>query len=303
MTRLTFRPPTLADADVVLAMMIRRDVADYGTPDSDLEDLTYDWGVIDLSKDAWLAFNADGRPVGYAAVLPWGEDLRFELYTDPEWPEASLVSELLDRCLARARELAAGKSAGVTARAFVAHSNLQDLAVVSQAGFQPGRYIFQMSIDLDRRPPAPEWPDGIRVRTTVPGADDRPLHQLIQEAFHQPGRTPQSFESWRQFMMRPDLFDPELWFVALDGDTIVGACLAFAYSTGGWVRQLAVAESWRGRGVGKALLSAAFNAFCARGFDDVGLTVESRRPDAHTFYTAVGMRQVRQYDEYLKLII
>ena len=36
---------------------------------------------------------------------------------------------------------------------------------------------------------------------------------------------------------------------------------------------------------------------------DVGLTVESRRPDAHTFYTTVGMRQVRQYDEFLKLLI
>jgi GNAT superfamily N-acetyltransferase len=303
MPQLIFRPPTMADAEEVLAMMIRRDLADYGTPDSDLEDLTYDWGAIDRQNDAWLAFNADGRPVGYAAVLPWGEDLRFELYTDPDWPGTGLFLDLLERCLARTHELAVGRPEGITARAFVTHSNSHGLDVVKRAGFEAGRYIFQMNIALDQRPPAPEWPDGISQRTAVPGTDDRALHQLIQEAFHQPGRTPQSFENWREFMMRPDLFDPELWFVALDGEMIVGACLAFAYSTGGWVRQLAVAEPWRGRGVGKALLRTAFSAFYARDFADVGLTVESRRPDAHTFYTAVGMRQVRQYDEYFKLII
>jgi ribosomal protein S18 acetylase RimI-like enzyme len=103
-------------------------------------------------------------------------------------------------------------------------------------------------------------------------------------------------------MMRRDIFDPELWWLVMDGEKIRGACLAFAYPDSGWVRQLAVAESWRGRGVGKALLREAFAAFFDRGFKSVGLTVESERPDAHTFYQKVGMRQVRQYDEFLRLI-
>ena len=299
MKQVTFSYPTMADAEEVLALMIRCDIAEYGEPDSDLEDLTFDWERIDLADDAWLAIDGDGRLVGYAAVLPWGDDLQLDFYSDPDWPEAGLGRDLLARCLARAGEIAAGRPDGLTARTFVAHSNRRDLDIVRQIGFESGRFIFQMGIDLAERPPSPEWPPGVSVRGVVPGKDDRPLHRLIQDAFHQPGRTPQPLNDWREFMMRPDIFDPELWFLALDGDEIIGACLAFAYPSGGWVRQLAVAEPWRGRGLGKALLRAAFNAFCARGFKSVGLTVESRRPDAHIFYRAVGMRQVRQYDEFV----
>jgi GNAT superfamily N-acetyltransferase len=298
MTLQTTRPPTMAEAEAVLALMIRNDIAEYGSADSDLEDLTYDWGEIDLDRDAWLLFDGGGGLAGYAAVLPWGEDLRLEFYGDPDEPDAALRADLLALCLARGREMAAGRQQELVARTFVAHSNQADLAVVEQAGFRPGRYFFQMGIDLDRRPPAPQWPPGIASRTVIPGQDDRQLHQLIQDAFYQPGRTPQAFDSWREFMMRPDLFDPELWFLALEGETIIGACLAFDYPTGGWVRQLGVAQSWRGRGVGKALLQTAFGAFYARQVFDVGLTVESERPDAHTFYQTVGMRQVRQYDEF-----
>jgi mycothiol synthase len=303
MNNLTMKQPTMADAEDVLALMTRSDIAEYGEPDSDLEDLTFDWGRIDLAADAWLAFGDDGKLVGYAAVLPWGDDLRLDFYGQPDWPDDTLGRHLLTRCLARAREIAAGRPDGLTARTFVAHSNQPHLDIARQAGFEPGRYIFQMAIDLDHQPLAPEWPPGVSVRTIVPGRDDRPLHQLIQEAFHQPGRTPQPLDSWRDFMMRPDIFDPDLWFLALEGSDIVGACLAFAYPTVGWVRQLAVAETWRRRGLGKALLRTAFNAFYARGFKDVGLTVESKRPDAQVFYKTVGMRQVRQYDEYWILLL
>jgi mycothiol synthase len=293
------RNPTLANAQEVLALMIRCDVAAYGEPDSDLEDLTFEWEQIDLAHDAWLVHAEDGRLLGYGAVLPWGDDLRLDFYSEPEWPGDALGGDLLARCLARAREKAADRSTGLVARTFVAHSNGRGLALAREARMLPGRFIFQMAIDLDRRPPAPEWPVGVKVRTAAPGQDDRAVHQLIQSAFHQPGRTPQTFSDWCDVMTRPDIFDPELWFLALAGEEIIGACLAFAYPSGGWVRQLAVAESWRGQGLGKALLRAAFDAFFARGYQRVGLTVESRRPDAFAFYRAAGMRQLRQYDEFM----
>ena len=89
-------------------------------------------------------------------------------------------------------------------------------------------------------------------------------------------------------------------FLAMAGQEIAGACLSFAYPTGGWVRQLGVAEAWRRRGIGMALLRHTFVEFRKRGFDNVGLSVESERPDAHLFYQQVGMRQERQFDEYVK---
>lgn len=299
MTELTMRRPTLDDVEQVLALMIRCDIADSGRPDTDLEDLTYDWGAIDLERDAWLLFAPKDELVGYAAALPWGDDARLDIYAEPDWPDDTLAADLLARALARAREMAAGRSQEMVARTFVTHSNRRNRQIAARAGFEPGRYIFQMIISLDRRPQQAQWPDDLTVRNVIPGQDDHQLHRLIQDAFYQPGREPQSFEDWREVMMRPDIFEPELWFLVLQGQEMVGACLAIAYSTGGWVRQLAVAEEWRGRGLGKALLLTAFNAFHARGFADVGLSVESKRPDAHSFYQAVGMRQLRQYDEYL----
>jgi ribosomal protein S18 acetylase RimI-like enzyme len=92
-----------------------------------------------------------------------------------------------------------------------------------------------------------------------------------------------------------------LWFLATNGDAIVGACLCFAYPSTGWVRQLGVGKEWQRKGIGSALLRHAFGAFKARGFDRVGLSVESKRPDAFTFYQRVGMKPIRQYDEFVKI--
>jgi ribosomal protein S18 acetylase RimI-like enzyme len=157
-----------------------------------------------------------------------------------------------------------------------------------------------MQIDLVSPIPEAQWPDGISVRTVQEGVDDQVIYEFIQDAFDQPGRTRPTFEQWHQHMERSDIFDPELWFLAMAGQEMVGACLCFDYPSGGWVRQLGVAKEWRRQGIGQALLQHTFRVFQERGASNVGLTVESERPDAVQFYLEVGMRQVRQYDEYIR---
>jgi ribosomal protein S18 acetylase RimI-like enzyme len=61
-----------------------------------------------------------------------------------------------------------------------------------------------------------------------------------------------------------------------------------------------VAEGWRHRGIGTALLHHAFGVFQERGYDRAGLTTDSENPYAYAFYQRLGMRRVRQYDEYEK---
>jgi len=78
--------------------------------------------------------------------------------------------------------------------------------------------------------------------------------------------------------------------------------LCFEYPGQGWVRQLGVAESWRRKGLGTALLLHAFGEFRKRGISEVGLTVDSHNPRAYAFYQRVGMKRIRQYDEYEKLL-
>lgn len=299
---LAFRPPTETDAQQTLELMVRCDIAEYGEPDSDLPDLLHDWSQIDLSRSAWLAFTPAGNLAGYAAVLPSGPTLRYIFYTDPAWEGDDLSQALLAWCERRGAALAKeqGEAAEFTARTIVPHVNERHKRVVEQAGFGAGRYYFQMQLELDSPPPEPQWPEGVSVRTALPGQDDRPIYELIEAAFDQPGRKGPSFEEWQAHLMRPDIFNPELWFLALAGETLVGACLCFEYPSLGWVRQLGVAEGWRRQGLGAALLHHAFAKFKKRGFSKVGLAVESKRPDAYRFYQGAGMRQARQFDEYLK---
>lgn len=295
----TFRSPTRDDAERVLALQIRSDIAEYGEGDSDLTDLLHEWETINLEQDAWLALDAAGNLAGYAAVLPYGAGLRYMFYADPALDDgAELGGTLLARCMARGRALAPDK----TAMVYSAHVNLRDREILLQAGFRTTRYHFQMRIALDGPLAEPRWPDGIAVRTAVAGQDEPAVFALIEAAFTRPDRAPQTYENWQAAMLRADIFDPTLWFLAFAGDELAAACLCYHYPEGGWCRQLGVAETWRRRGLGKALLLHAFHEFKRRGAPDVGLGVAGDNPNACALYENAGMRRARQYDEYTRPI-
>lgn len=94
----------------------------------------------------------------------------------------------------------------------------------------------------------------------------------------------------------------DLWFLLFDREELIGAALCYDYTEFGWVRQLAVAPSWRRQGVGSALLQHAFRIFIQRGHKKVALGVDSARPRAQSLYENVGMKCVRRYDEYHKAL-
>ncbi len=302
---LTIRTPTLEDAQRTLDLMVRCDVSEYGESDSDLEDLLHDWSQIALSRDAWLAFTPAGDLVGYGAVVPWGPGFRYDFYVDPSGEGEDLGRAILARCEERGLALVEEReeTAEVMARTYVAHVNQRNQEIVRQADFRFVKYHFQMQVQMDSLPPEPRWPEGIVVRTVVPDQDDREIHELIESAFYRPGRTPLTFEQWKAAMLRTDIFEAGLWFLVVGGGEIVGACLCFEYPGLGWVRQLGVAEAWRRQGLGTALLLHAFSEFKRRGLETVGLVVDSDNPKASILYQEVGMRQIRQYDEYEKPIV
>jgi ribosomal protein S18 acetylase RimI-like enzyme len=159
-----------------------------------------------------------------------------------------------------------------------------------------------MHIDLKTDFTPKPFPENVTLRTIRPGQDEHAIHALVQRAFDRPGRTPQPFDAWKEFMMRREIFHPELWFLAVVGEEIIGTCLCFQYGQLGWVRQLAVVEKWRRKGLGAALLCHAFQVFKERGYKKVGLVVDSDNPNAYRFYQSLGMKKMRQYDQYLKMI-
>lgn len=300
---LTIRRPKNEDLAQVLALMQSCDIAEYGESDSDKEDLVFDWQLLDLQQDAWLVFDPYNKLVGYAAVIPRRQDLQFDCYALPEWHDASLAQKLLTLCDKRGQTIAASRQEAVKVHMYIAHVNKRDNHIATQAGFQAGTYYFQMQMDLIGSLQEAVWPVGIGVRTAVAQQDDQAIYTLIQTAFARPNRTAPAFAEWRSYMIETELFDPDLWFLAMAENKIVGASLCVPYETMGWVRQLGVLPDLQGKGIGAALLRHSFQVFKQRGFQKVGLGVDAERSNSNRFYQQIGMQTSRQYDEYWKEII
>src|SRR5262249_6815680 len=163
------------------------------------------------------------------------------------------------------------------------------------------RVHWRMGIELRAAPPAPSWPTGIALRTFARGQDERPVFDVIEEAFQDHwGHVPSRYEEWLQHMDRSD-FDPTLWFLAVDGDQIAGAALCRQRPDTGWVGSLAVRRPWRTRGLATALLHHAFRMFWDRGERTVGLGADSQNlTGAVRLYERAGMRVIQQAALYEK---
>ena len=189
-------------------------------------------------------------------------------------------------------------------KSVVSHANEWACRLLESRGFEAVRYYWQMRIDLDEEIPEAVWPEGVGVRTAVPGEDDREVHALVQEQFKDIEHQEKSpFEEWHEIMMEGENFDPSTWFLTVADGEIVGVALCPAYEHEGWVRQVAVRRDWRRRGLATALLRTAFAEFRRRGKPHAGLVVDSYNTSgAMSVYESAGMRVHRQYDGYEKRI-
>ncbi len=81
--------------------------------------------------------------------------------------------------------------------------------------------------------------------------DAAAVHGLLVAAFAENAEEVLPFARWHPWMTQDPGFDPGVWFLAAAGAELVGACLCWRE---GWVKDLAVRPSWRGRGLGEALM-------------------------------------------------
>lgn len=299
---LVTRAPTLDDAQAVTELVIACDIDEYGAPDFELDDLLVDWRTpgFDLAEDARVV-EADGRLVAYAALVR-GDYA--DVYVHPDFRGRGLGTELREWTERRAAERAP-EGGSVLVGQVVSSVHEGARALLERAGYRPVRAYWRMVAELgDEAPPAPEWPEGVRVRSFDRERDDRAVHALVQEAFGDNERhVPQSFEEWEAFMIEREAFEPGLWFVAESDGEIVGAVLCPSYEEDGWIRQLAVARDWRRHGLGSALLLQAFGEFHRRGRREVGLVVDSwNRTGARGLYERAGMRLAREHTRFEKEI-
>jgi ribosomal protein S18 acetylase RimI-like enzyme len=95
-------------------------------------------------------------------------------------------------------------------------------------------------------------------------------------------------------------FGPEAYFEALiaeSGEQFAGMCLFFrSFSTwrgvpGAYVQDLFVAEEFRGRGVGEALIRATARHVRDTGGAYLRLSVEAGNESARAFYERIGLKR------------
>jgi ribosomal protein S18 acetylase RimI-like enzyme len=138
----------------------------------------------------------------------------------------------------------------------------------------------------------PIWPAAIGVRTFM-ASDAQSLHSLLAHGYRNGGGSVGAFDSWSPQMTTDLEFDPDLWFLAESHSRLAGAA---PYWTSAFVKDLVVDESWRRRGLGKALLWHAFHTFATREASAVELKVEATNTGALALYERLGMRVVERSD-------
>jgi mycothiol synthase len=95
-------------------------------------------------------------------------------------------------------------------------------ALAESMGFKQERALWQMRRSLFAPVPAPDWPDGVEVRTFVPGQDDVEWLEVNNRAFAEhPEQGAWSLDDLRMREREP-WFDPAGFFLAVKDGRIVG---------------------------------------------------------------------------------
>lgn len=83
-------------------------------------------------------------------------------------------------------------------------------------------------------------------------------------------------------------FDDELFFVAAEGQSVVGTIMAGYDGHRGWIYSVAVSPARRRRGVGSQLVRFAESALAKKGCVKVNLQIMEQNESVSAFYVSLG---------------
>jgi GNAT superfamily N-acetyltransferase len=310
----SLRAVTFPDADAVADVINDCARAEIGVPWTTPAQTRNEWSGpgYDLSADALLADEL-GEAVGYLQL----------------WCDIDPYDELFSLVFVRHRYWSRGLSAfllqlGEERACERIHRAPVDLRVTHQVSrfahneaagalFASLDYTYlqtywMMRIELDSPPPTPPETGGITIRSFDPERDAPATHAALAEAFRDHrGHDFPSYEQWRHHHIDGEAaqFDPRLWFVAADGEEIVGAAVCLPTTARdpecAEVGILGVRQGWRRRGVGTGLLRASFGEFHRRGILRAELGVDSENPTGATrLYERAGMHMAYSWETWEK---
>jgi mycothiol synthase len=297
------RPPKVDEASDIDRLSAASDAA-LGAPPSLSEDLIRGFWArprFVLETDAWVV-ERERDVVGYAEV--WGTDptrLSAFAVVHPDHTGRGIGSALAGLIEGRAAEKASGD-----ARLFSAAVTQDEAAaqLLSGRGYEWARRFWHMEVELGGGSEVPAPPSGTRLRRLDPETDLRAAHRILEEAFEDHwDYAPTPYEEFLDGIVHRDDFDPALWIISVDANELVGVLHGSAHTDRGWVSELGVLRSHRGRGIATAMLRESFAEFERRGLPRVRLNVDSDNlTGAVSLYQRAGMRVVTSYDLWARAI-
>jgi GNAT superfamily N-acetyltransferase len=290
-------PAVAADAAAVTEIVAALESSLYGPSTFSQADLEAEWLELDLERDTRVVRDGD-RVVGIGVVRDRGEPWRVEGYVHPD-----VFGRGIGKLIAIGLEEDAARGGALRVQNAVLEADSAARGLLESLGYAAVRVFREMRIELEAPPPAPEWPDGLRVVPFDPDRDAVEFHAAHEEAFADAWDfTPRDFAAWSKGHLISERFDPTLWCVVRAGAEIAAGtiCTGDTYG-GGFVHALFTRRPWRRRGVGAALLRDAFGRFWERGEHTIGLGVDAASDSgAFRLYERAGMTPALGWVAYEK---
>ena len=232
----------------------------------------------------------------------------------PEARSEGVLKALFRYNEGHAREIAPlvariGKKASLLLWANDAPNEWRDIARTQ--GYKPVQHVVSMIRPLDRLPSV-SFPKGFELKK-IPQDGYRDIWKARRTAcsgewdFSEKEWDDRHFKKW----LRSEEFQPELWQVAYQGDTVAGMVLNFILHSEnkefgtkrGHTEHVYVASPFRRRGLARALLASSFRVLKEQGMEVAALDTEVENPNETVkLYGSVGFKVIKSFTFYQKPI-
>jgi GNAT superfamily N-acetyltransferase len=308
----------MSDLEDVLEMLEISDLTTVGEIEASAENLQTDWSnpKISLDRNMIIVTTQSGRVIGYGELFDTFEPfIQSWLWSrvHPEFEGQGIGTYLLAWGERTARQSMAARSpegARVTMDSGIISTYQPAIDLFTGYGMKLKRHFYTMMMELDGNIEAPVLPDNVIIRPMRSLEELPAIVAAMDDAFKDHwGYVEGSYESelayWQHVIEADPTFDPDIWFLAVDGDEIAGVSLcAPKYGPNdsmGWVNELCVRRPWRRQGVALAMLKHSFRDLYRRGKSKVGLGVDAGSLTGATrLYERAGMHVARRFDVYEK---
>ncbi len=226
--------------------------------------------------------------LGYAQISQGPQDFLLEIVLHPELgdPEAA-CAELLDSAL---EEVAAKGGGSMTW--WVSEPRPHHHRVASEAGFVPGRTLFQMQARL----PLDE-PIDISTRPFRPGTDDQEWLAVNNRAFHGHGEQGEWTLAQLHARCAEPWFDPKGFLLYEREGELLGFCWTKNHTDTtppmGEIYVVAADPREHGKGLGRQLTLAGLAHIASQGFTTAMLYVDAENAPALQLYRRLGFTTTR----------